>query len=81
MKVTLITGASGGIGEAFAKRLAAEKRDLILVARSADKLQKLCEEQIARYHINAQYFAIDLVSPGADIRVFEETEKRGLQVN
>ena len=34
MKFTLITGASGGIGEAFARKLAEEKHNLVLVARS-----------------------------------------------
>ncbi|MBA2606270.1 MAG: SDR family NAD(P)-dependent oxidoreductase, partial [Acidobacteria bacterium] len=41
MKVTLITGASGGIGEVFARRLAEEKHNLVLVARSEDKLSEL----------------------------------------
>lgn len=81
MNVTLITGASGGIGEAFARRLAAEGHNLVLVARSEDKLRRLCAELIAKHSITAQYVAVDLVSADADQRIFEETEKRGLVVN
>ncbi len=80
MKATLITGASGGIGEAFAKRLAAEKHNLLLIARSGNKLQLLCEELAAKYAINAQYIAADLTKPDADKMIFEETEKRGLEI-
>ena len=39
MKVTLITGASDGIGEAFAKQLANQKHNVVLVARSENKLK------------------------------------------
>ena len=48
MKFTLITGASSGIGEAFAKRLAGEKHNLVLVARSEAKLRELCDELTAQ---------------------------------
>ena len=51
MKATLITGASGGIGEVFARQLAAEKHNLVLVARSEDKLKNLCNELAAKYQI------------------------------
>ncbi len=78
MKVTLITGASGGIGEAFARRLAAEKHNLVLVARSEDKLRDLCEELKLRHQITAHYVAVDLIDFEADARLFEETEKHGL---
>lgn len=81
MKVTLITGASGGIGEAFARRLAAERHNLLLIARSENKLRVLCDELMREHKITAQYIAIDLVSPDADRIIFEETEKRDLEVD
>lgn len=80
MKVTLLTGASSGIGEAFAWRLAAEQHNLVLVARSEAKLQRLCAELMQRYAITAQYVALDLTVPGADAQLFAETEKRQLDV-
>jgi uncharacterized protein len=81
MNVTLITGASGGIGKAFAQRLAAEKHNLLLVARSEDKLRQLCDELSQKHNINAQYVALDLTKAGADEQLFAETEKRNLQVD
>ena len=44
MNATLITGASSGIGEVFARRLAARGRNVLLVARSEEKLITLCNE-------------------------------------
>jgi short-subunit dehydrogenase len=44
MKTTLITGASGGIGEAIAKRLVEKKENLTLVARNETKLRHLGQE-------------------------------------
>ncbi|MDI1241434.1 MAG: SDR family oxidoreductase [bacterium] len=78
---TLITGASSGIGEAFARRLAAEGYDLFLVARSEDKLRDLCSELSAGHEINARYLAIDLTKPNADQRCFSETERLEIDVD
>ena len=80
MNVTLITGASSGIGKAFAHRLAAEKHDLVLVARSEDKLHQLCDELMLEYDITAHYIAINLIDFQADERLFNETEKHGMRV-
>ena len=80
MKTTLITGASSGIGEAFARRLAADGENVLLVARSEDKLATICNELGRAHGINAQYVAMDLTEKGAGARLFEETERRGLEV-
>ena len=81
MKATLITGASSGIGEAFARRLAAEKHNLVLVARSEEKLHQLCDALMFEHKITAHYVAIDLTEFEADKRIFEETEKHGLEID
>ncbi|GAB3942877.1 SDR family oxidoreductase [Spirosoma harenae] len=81
MKVTLITGASGGIGEAFARRLANDKHNLVLVARSEDKLKALCQQLNTQYAISAQYIAVDLAKAGSDQLIADEIAKRGLEVN
>ena len=80
MKYTLITGASGGIGEAFARRLASEGHNLMLVARSEEKLRNLCDELAAQNNIAAKHFAVDLIEVDSDLAVFDETEKQGLEI-
>lgn len=81
MTTALITGASGGIGEAFARRLAAERTDVFLVARSEDKLKKICGELSKKFGVDANYFAADLSRPGSEADVFAETERRGIEVD
>lgn len=81
MKATLITGASSGIGEAFARQLAAAGHNLVLVARTENKLTKLCDELMATHEIIAHYVAIDLNDYQADLRLFKETVNHGIEVD
>jgi uncharacterized protein len=81
MKFTLITGSSSGIGEAFARRLAAEKHNLVLVARSEEKLRELCDELAAKHDVTCRYFAMDLLDFEADLELFNQTEKNGLEID
>ena len=81
MKVTLITGASSGIGEAFARRLAAQRHDLVLVARSEKALHELCDELMLEHGVTAHYVVLDLTQPDADVRLFEETERHGFEID
>jgi short-subunit dehydrogenase len=81
MNTTLITGASAGIGAAFARKLAARGRNVLLVARSEDKLIALCNELGRLTSIRAQYVALDLREPDAGAQLFEETKKRELEID
>jgi len=81
MNTTLITGASSGIGAAFARKFAALGRNVFLVARSEDKLITLCNELGRMSGIRAQYVALDLTEPDAPARLFEESKKRGLEID
>jgi uncharacterized protein len=81
LNTSLITGASSGIGEAFARRFAALGRNVLLVARSEDKLVSLCNELGRINSIRAQYVAMDLSKPESPARLLKETEARGLVID
>lgn len=81
MKATLITGASSGIGEAFARRLAAEKHNLVLVSRSEKPLHELCDELMLQHKVIAHYVVLDLTERDADATLFAETEKHGFEID
>src|SRR6266508_6067825 len=81
MNTTVITGASSGIGEVFARKLAARGYNLLLVARSEDKLITLCNELGRSANIRAQFVAIDLSEPDAPARLFAVTQERDLQID
>jgi short-subunit dehydrogenase len=81
MNTTLITGASSGIGEAFARRLAAEGHDVLLIARSEEKLLALCNELGLNYNVRAEYFVADLSQPESPARLLEETRARNLEID
>jgi short-subunit dehydrogenase len=81
MKTTLITGASSGIGEAFARALAARGHSLLLVSRSEEKLMTLCSELGRIRSIHCQHVALDLSKPESPAQLFAETQKRGLEIH
>ena len=69
-QTTIITGASSGIGAAFARALAARGSNLILVARRIDRLRGLAAELEAAHGVTATPIQLDLTSPtaGVDLR-------------
>ena len=81
MKTALITGASAGIGDAFARELAARQMNLILVARSEEKLQSLAQQLQNQHKIQVDIIVQDLTAPNAAATVFDIVEKKGLIVD
>lgn len=77
----LITGASNGIGLELAKIHAQRGGDLVLVARSENKLNKLKRELEQRHRINATVIVADLSVPDAAQQVFQQTEMLGLTID
>ena len=81
MPTALITGASGGIGAAFAAELAQRQHNLILVARSADKLHQLAATLQKEFNVRVEVIVQDLTAPSAGTAVFDTVFKTGLTVD
>lgn len=80
-RLALVTGASAGIGRAFAQLLAAEGFDLILAARRVDRLEALARELERQHGIVAHAFRADLAEPDAPARLVGAISARGLHVD
>ena len=81
MKVTLITGATGGLGKAFAKIYAKNNNDLLLVATNNEKLQALKDELEKEFNIKADFIDADLSKKEECQKVFSYATKKGYFVN
>ncbi len=77
---SLITGASSGIGECFARALAARGENVVLVARSNGKLEALATELRSRHNILAEALAMDLSEPSAGIRLAQALGEHGFRI-
>jgi len=77
----LLTGASTGIGLEMAKQLAAKKFNLILVARSLDKLQTLQQDLIAKEGIEVQIFDKDLSNIANAISLYNEIKSQNIIID
>jgi len=80
-KTALITGASFGIGLELARIFAREGHNLVLVARSADKLRQLASELEKAHGTRSLILAADLSDPGAAAYVLDQTTRANIAVD
>lgn len=77
----LITGASSGLGEAFARRLATQGANLVLVARSEDTLNTVAETLRGETRVQITVLPTDLSSSEAVDRLIAEIKNRALKID
>ena len=77
----LITGASGGIGYELAKLFAQDKHDLVLVARSGERLSQFAEELQRQHQVSAKAVALDLAAADAPQRLFDQLRAETIAVD
>ena len=80
MKV-LITGASSGIGKELAKEFAKKNYELVLIARSEDKLIELKDNIEKEYNIKVHYYVSDLSNPDKCLEVYEKYKDIDILIN
>ena len=81
MSTALITGASSGIGAVFAQALAKRQTNLVLVARSQDKLNQLAQQLQEQYPIQVEVLVQDLTAPNAAKSVFEAVTQKNITID
>lgn len=81
MKTALITGASSGIGTSFAQELASRNYNLVLVARSQDKLEELAKQLQETHAINTEIIVQDLTADNAAQTVFDTVSEKQLHID
>jgi short-subunit dehydrogenase len=77
----LITGASSGFGEEFARQYAAQGLSLVLVARRLDRLQKLAEALRQQFRIEVVVEQVDLSDIAAVIQLHQRLRERGIEID
>ncbi len=80
-KTALITGASSGLGREFADILASEGYNVVLVARSKDKLEELAEAIEKYYGVDAFVLTADLTKKDAAKYVYEFTKHNDIEID
>ena len=81
LKTALVTGASSGIGLEFAKLLAREGHDLVLVARRREALEEVARELAVKHGVAVHVIAKDLAAPDSAAEIFGELETEHIVVD
>jgi short-subunit dehydrogenase len=80
-RTALVTGASAGIGKAFAEHLASDGFDLVLTARRQQRLEELAHALEHKHGVRAQVISADLADPAAPEQIAQALRARGLEID
>jgi len=81
LNFALVTGASSGIGNEFARLLAKKKYNLIITARREDRLISLQQELVSQHDIKIEVIPHDLSLPGSAKELFDKIQQKNLSVS
>jgi uncharacterized protein len=79
-RTALITGASGGIGLELTRLLAADRHDLVIVARNRDGLERIAEDLRSRFQVTVRCEACDLSEPRAAFGLWNSIAAAGISI-
>mgnify|MGYP003587824098 FL=1 len=80
-KTALITGASSGIGKTFAYELAKKGLNIVLTARSEEKLAEISKDLIAKYGVKVSFITSDLSELSGSTKIYEELQKQHIKID
>ena len=80
-RTALVTGASAGIGRAFAHQLAGRGMDLVLTARRRDRLESVAEAIAGDRGVRVEVVTADLADPAAPAKLYQAVEDLGMHVD
>ena len=78
---TLVTGASTGIGFELVKLLAEDKKNLILLARGKERLEKIASDLKKQFSISVQIFPVDLSLPESPQKIYRFVNENGWKID
>ncbi|RLD55372.1 MAG: short-chain dehydrogenase [Bacteroidetes bacterium] len=80
-RTALITGASGGIGFQFAKLLAQDAYNVVLIARTENRLLEIKKEFEQKHNVHVLVFSKDLTKPNAVKEIYNELKRQNIKID
>src|SRR5262245_64310670 len=80
-RTALITGASGGIGLELTRLMAADRHDVVIVARNRERLDRIAEDLRTRFHVSVRCEPCDLSEPRTAFGLWNSITAAGISID